>query len=216
MQNGDTLPYRLLTPIPKKGIKKYPLVIFLHGAGERGRDNEANLKYITGLFLNADNRKKFPAYVVVPQCPAGKWWAPQNWNEGEKAPVHMVIKLIDNLTKKLPIDKQRLYVMGLSMGGNGTWYLLATHPDKFAAGVPICGWGDTTRITAIKHVPVWAFHGDTDAVVPVERSRELIAALKQAGASPLYTEYAGVNHDSWTPALAEPELLSWLFAQKRR
>lgn len=212
---GDTLPYRLLQPELLKRGKKYPLVIFLHGAGERGRDNEINLKYITGLFLNPEHRKKFPAYVAVPQCPAGKWWAPQNWKEQQSSPADGVIGLIDELIKSRQIDISRIYLMGLSMGGNGTWYLLSKYPQKFAAGVPICGWGDPERMVGIKNIPVWAFHGDKDTVVPVEKSRELIDALRKAGGNPRYTEYAGVGHDSWTPALAEPQILPWLFGHKK-
>ncbi|GIV36279.1 MAG: phospholipase [Cyclobacteriaceae bacterium] len=212
----DTLPYRLLRPERAKVNKKYPLVVFLHGAGERGRDNEINLKYITPLFLNEINRKKFPAYVVVPQCPPGIWWAPQNWGEPGHTPAHTVIKLIDSLAIQFNIEKNRIYLMGLSMGGNGTWYLLATYPEKFAAGVPICGWGNPRLIPAMKNVPVWVFHGDADPVVPVDRSRELVNAIRQAGGNPRYTEYPGVGHDSWTPALSEPELLKWLFSKRIR
>ncbi len=215
ISGSDTLPYRLLQPEPVKRGKKYPLVIFLHGAGERGRDNEMNLKYITGLFLHTKNRKKFPAYVVVPQCPPAKWWAPQNWKEQPFAPADRVIGLMDELIRTKQIDINRVYLMGLSMGGNGTWYLLTKYPDRFAAGVPICGWGDPELVAAMKNVPVWAFHGDKDSVVPVEKSRELIDALTSVGSTPRYTEYAGIGHDSWTPALAEPELLKWLFSNKR-
>lgn len=212
---GDTLPYRLLAPAFIKRGKKYPMIIFLHGAGERGRDNEINLKYITDLFLNPENREKFPAFIVVPQCPAGQWWAPQSWTGPQSSPADLVIRLMDELIKKKKIDINRVYLMGLSMGGNGTWYLLTKYPERFAAGVPICGWGDREQVVAMKNVPVWAFHGDKDSVVPVEKSRELINALINAGASPRYTEYAGIGHDSWTPALAEPELLKWLFSHKK-
>lgn len=214
VSDQEVLPYRLLRPVEAGKNKKYPLVVFLHGAGERGNDNEANLKYITPLFLQPDNRKKYPAFVLVPQCPSGSWWAPQNWDAPAKAPAHTVMNLIDSLIANGSVDEKRIYLMGLSMGGNGTWYLLTTYPQKFAAGVPICGWGDKARITAMKDVPVWAFHGDADPVVPVERSRELVNALKQVGATPRYTEYPGTGHDSWTPALAEPELLPWLFAHR--
>ncbi|MCX7638378.1 MAG: prolyl oligopeptidase family serine peptidase [Cyclobacteriaceae bacterium] len=215
ISGNDTLPYRLLQPEKAKSGKKYPLIIFLHGAGERGRDNEANLKYITDLFLNPYNRKKFPAFVMVPQCPQQKWWAPQNWSDKPASPADLVIRLADDLVKSYPIDVSRIYLMGLSMGGNGTWYLLTRYPDRFAAGVPICGWGNRELIPAMKDIPVWAFHGDKDPVVPAEKSRELISALQNAGGHPRYTEYKDTGHDSWTPALNEPELLKWLFSFKR-
>ncbi len=208
----DTLPYRLLSPV-HIALEKYPLVIFLHGSGERGKDNEQNLKYITDLFLNTNNRNTFPAYVVVPQCPVDKRWAPEDWYAKLEAPASLVMALLDSLVKHESIDPNRIYLMGLSMGGFGTWYLITRFPDTFAAAVPICGGGDWNQAKTIRHTPLWIFHGKKDKVVLPEQSRKMVHALKKAGTKPRYTEYRKVGHDSWTPALKEPELLTWLFSQ---
>ncbi|HRJ28289.1 MAG TPA: prolyl oligopeptidase family serine peptidase [Cyclobacteriaceae bacterium] len=208
----DTLPYRLLFP-KNSTLEKYPLVIFLHGSGERGRDNEQNLKYITDLFLNETNRNTFPAYVVVPQCPADKRWAPQDWYGKLEEPASSIMALLDSLVQHESVDPNRIYLMGLSMGGFGTWYLITRFPDRFAAAVPICGGGDWNQAKTISHIPLWIFHGRKDEVVLPEQSRKMVHALKKVGTKPRYTEYKKTGHDSWTPALKEPQLLSWLFSQ---
>lgn len=209
----DTLPYRLLFPENIASDKKYPLVIFLHGSDERGRDNEQNLKYITDLFLNTANRNTFPAYVVVPQCPKDRRWAPQDWYSKIEEPASLVMTMLDSLVLHESVDPNRIYLMGISMGGFGTWYLITRFPNTFAAAVPICGGGDWNQAKALSHIPLWIFHGKKDEVVLPEQSRKMVHALKKAGAKPRYTEYKKVGHDSWTPALKEPELLNWLFNQ---
>jgi predicted peptidase len=211
----DTLPYRLLFPENIEQEKKYPLVIFLHGSGERGADNELNLNYITDLFLNPTNRKEFPAFVLAPQCPLGKRWAPEDWYAKLESPASEVIDLIDSLVAHQAIDPNRIYLMGLSMGGFGTWYLITRFPNKFAAAVPICGGGDWNQAKTISHIPLWVFHGKKDEIVLPEQSRKMVHALKKEGAKPRYTEYKRIGHESWIPALNEPDLLPWLFRQKR-
>jgi len=211
---NDTLPYRLLLPETIESGKTYPLIIFLHGSGERGNDNTLNLKYITDLFLSAENRKHYPAYVLVPQCPKNERWAPEDWYSKISPPAETVIELIDSLVRSNSIDAGRVYLMGLSMGGFGTWYLLTRFPDKFAAAVPICGGGDWNRASSIAHIPVWVFHGKKDEVVLPEQSRAMVSALKKSGGNPCYTEYKKVGHDSWVRALQEPDLLPWLFSKK--
>lgn len=215
LSTNDTLPYRLLTPETITPGKTYPLVIFLHGSGERGNENQLNLKYITDLFLSSENRKDFPAYVLVPQCPKQERWAPQDWYSKISPPAETVIMLIDSLQNKHPIDNGRIYLMGISMGGFGTWYLLTRFPGKFAAAIPICGGGDWNQASTIAHIPVWVFHGKKDEVVLPEQSRAMVKALKKAGGNPRYTEYKKIGHDSWVPALKEPDLLPWLFTQKK-
>lgn len=212
--SGDTLLYRLLKPLEMKAGERYPLVIFLHGSGERGQDNIVTLKHIAPLFLNDSNRVKFPCFVLVPQCPAGKDWTYPDWYQEPKEPMSSVIALLDSLESLPFIDSTRLYITGLSMGGYGTWYLLTKYPGKFAAAAPICGGGDTHQVEKFKHVPIWDFHGAKDDAVPVERSRSMIKALKDAGGNPRYTEYKKVGHDSWVKAYAEPDLLPWLFGQR--
>jgi lysophospholipase L1-like esterase/dienelactone hydrolase len=220
--DGATLPYRLLTPKNYDPAQKYPLVVFLHGAGERGDDNQAQLRHGAPLFLKPEVREKFPCFVFAPQCPKEETWsAVKGWTEGaswteEPKPVmKLALGAVEALRKEFSIDPDRLYVTGLSMGGYGTWDLLSRMPDRIAAAAPICGGGDPAHITGAKGVAIWAFHGIEDPTVPLVRSQEMIAALKAAGGSPLYSEYPYIKHDSWTTAYGEPELLPWMFAQRR-
>jgi lysophospholipase L1-like esterase/dienelactone hydrolase len=220
--DGATLPYRLLTPLNYDKAQKYPLVVFLHGAGERGTDNAAQFTHGAPLFAKPEVREKYPAFVFAPQCPKEETWsAVKQWTEAEpfsaepKPAMKLALGAIDALEKEFSIDPDRLYVTGLSMGGYGTWDLLCRIPDRIAAAAPVCGGADVSRIAIAKNVAIWAFHGMEDPTVPVARSRELIAALQAAGGAPLYSEYPYVKHDSWTIAYDEPELLAWLFAQRR-
>ncbi|MEE8452750.1 MAG: prolyl oligopeptidase family serine peptidase [Thermoguttaceae bacterium] len=215
--DGGKLLYRLLTPANSGADKKHPLLIFLHGAGERGNDNKAQLKWGAKFMLAA--AEKHGCYVVVPQCPTGKKWAEVDWSQQThvmpKEPsesIRLLMEVIAGMQKKLSIDTERLYIMGLSMGGYGTWDTIQRYPDMFAAAVPICGGGDETGADRIK-TPVWAFHGDKDGAVPVERSRKMIAAIRANGGEPKYTEYPGCGHNAWSPAMADPELPKWLFSK---
>ena len=220
--NGAKLPYRLLTPLNYEAGKKYPLVLFLHGAGERGDDNKAQLKFGAPLFARAEIREKFPCFVVAPQCPKDKQWVDMPWSgpsgtaPADPGPMEpLVLATLDALSSEFSIDPDRLYVTGLSMGGFGTWDLITRYPEKWAAAVPVCGGGDKTKAAAAKPVEVWAFHGLEDAVVLPVRSRDMILGLRAAGGIGTHTEYPGVAHDSWTLAYAEPHLIPWLFAQQR-
>jgi predicted peptidase len=206
---GDkgSLPYRLLKPEGYNSKTKYPLLIFLHGAGERGKDNKAQLVHGVVNFASPANRKKYPCFLIAPQCPTGQFWSGRN--------TQMVLDLIAALRKEFSIDEKRIYLTGLSMGGYGTWSLLAQKPELFAAGIPICGGGAETDAPTLAKIPIWAFHGDKDTAVKVERSRTMIEAIKKAGGKPKYTEYPGVGHDSWTVTYKNPEVMKWLFAQKK-
>jgi predicted peptidase len=216
----DSLPYRFLRPEISAKEKEFPLIIFLHGAGERGNDNEVQIKHITRLFLDRKNRKQFSCFVLAPQCPPGKTWAAPV-KDGSRLrmrpeptqPMAMLIELITRIEQEFPIDKSRIYVTGLSMGGFGTWDLIARFPHRFAAAVPICGGGDPEKAALIKHLPIWAFHGALDRVVPPEYSRNMIKALREVGAAPGYTEYPDIGHDSWSSAFRDPHLLPWMFDQ---
>jgi predicted peptidase len=212
------------TPDQPAQDKKYPLVLFLHGAGERGQDNQAQMKHCIPVLVSQANRVKYPCYVLVPQCPKDEKWVDVSWSaaahrlpKGPSASMKLVLELLEKTLADpaLAIDPDRIYVAGLSMGGFGTWDLLARKPQWFAAGIPICGGGDPATAEAIQHIPLRIFHGDKDTTVPVARSREMVAALKKAQGKPEYIEYAGVAHDSWTPAFKDPATLEWLFAQKR-
>ncbi|MCB9080101.1 MAG: alpha/beta hydrolase fold domain-containing protein [Lewinellaceae bacterium] len=227
--NGDTLRYRLLYPENYDCSRTYPLVVFLHGSGERGTDNTAQLVHGASLFLDPATRRNFPAFVLFPQCPTTDSWAQVNqyreegdthWDfplsQNPNPALRQVMELLDLLPRELCIDAQRIYLGGLSMGGMGTFELLARWPDCFAAAFPICGGGNP--LLAPLYGPttkMWVFHGAKDQVVPVDLSKEMVKALKRTGADVRYTEYPNVNHDSWTNAFAEPELLTWLFSQRR-
>lgn len=214
----DVLPYRLLKPVNPGALESFPLLIFLHGSGERGTDNESQIKHISDLALDPKYRGKYPCYILAPQCPKGELWAEHNKDGSTKPtptrPMQLVIELIDKICTDFPIDKSRIYITGLSMGGYGTWDLLVRYPNKFAAAVPVCGGGDEKLAAKIKHVPVWAFHGAKDDVVHPRRSRTMVRALQDAGGTPGYTEYPDIGHDSWVQAYQEPHLLPWLFKQK--
>jgi predicted peptidase len=222
-KEGQQLKYRLLMPkdYSPEGTQTYPLVLFLHGAGERGDDNMKQLIHGTKEFVKEENRQKYPCFVVVPQCPNDKRWVEVDWTldshqqPEESISLELTRELLANLQKMFRIDSKRLYVTGLSMGGFGTWDLVTRTPDVFAAAVPICAGADESLASRLTKLPIWAFHGEKDTVVKVERSRRMVDAIKKAGGSPRYTEYPGVGHNSWAQAYADPEFMTWLFAQKR-
>jgi predicted peptidase len=221
VNKGDTLPYRLLKPVSPESKEQFPLIIFLHGAGERGSDNEVHIKHISEFVTDPKNRGKYPCFVLAPQCPKNQMWADfkgsganVSLSENPTRPTQLLIELIDQIMKEFPIDESRIYITGLSMGGYGTWDLIARFPDKFAAAVPICGGGAPETVARIKHIPIWAFHGALDRIVMPQESRKMIAALQKAGATPGYTEYPDIEHNSWVHAYKEPHLVHWLFKQK--
>jgi predicted peptidase len=211
------MPYRLLKPKDYDPQRSYPLVLFLHGMGERGSDNQAQLiNGVSEFFATDEARAKYPCFAVVPQCPGNDTWA--NWRKGGTEltrPARAALDIVEAVQQEFSVDPARLYIGGLSMGGFGAWAIIAARPQMFAAAFPICGGGDPSQAARLVNVAIWAFHGAQDDVVNPEMSRAMIAAIQQAGGSPKYTEYAGVGHGSWVPALKEPGLLEWLFAQKR-
>lgn len=182
--------------------KKYPLVLFLHGSGERGNDIELVKRH--GPPKLVEEGKEFPFVLVSPQCPDGTRWNYQT---------HALIALLDELESKYRIDKNRIYVTGLSMGGQGTWTLALNQPNRFAAIAPVCGWTDSWEVCKISHLPIWVFHGAKDNVVPVSESEQMVNALKQCGANKvMLTIYPDANHDSWTETYNNPELYNWLLS----
>ena len=219
---GNSLSYRILFHLGFQRNKKYPLVVFLHGAGERGTDNSAQLVHGMNDFARSENRAKYPCFVIAPQCPQERRWVEVDWGaaqhrmpEKPSIPLTATIALLDSLQQELPVDVDRLYVTGLSMGGYGAWDLAQRFPSRFAAIAPICGGGDELQAPRLKSLPIWAFHGDQDTAVKPERSRNMIAAIKSAGGQPKYTEYPGVGHNSWSQTYADPLFFEWLFAQQR-
>ncbi len=218
--DGGVIPYRLLKPKTEAG-KKYPLVIFLHGAGERGDDNENQLRHGLAWMASPDFQAKQPVYLLAPQCPNGRKWSEVDWSKMESAlpkepsvPMAGMIKILDELVASAPVDVNRVYITGLSMGGYGTWDAISRWADRFAAAVPVCGGGDENQAKKLTKIPIWCFHGDQDKAVPVERSRNMIKAIELAQGRPKYTEYPGVGHNSWDKAYADPALYDWLFSQR--
>lgn len=220
---GTMVKYRWSAPAKLEPGKTYPLVLFLHGAGERGNNNSAQLKHGVTPILEGAAKLQQPCFLIAPQCPANRWWAPihrdtMRLSEATKPNdlLDAVLALLDETMKQHPVDAKRLYVTGLSMGGFATWDLLGRVPGRIAAAVPVCGGGDPALADRFKDVPIHAFHGEADAVVPVSTTREMISALEKVGGKPKVTYYPGVNHDSWTRTYNDPELLRWMFAQRQK
>ena len=224
---GDSLKYRLLRPEKEKAGKKYPLVLFLHGAGERGSDNEKQLVHGGQMFLNPVNREKYPAFVLMPQCPIDAYWAytsrpvsfvPSDMPAGQEiSPIFSSLKELLDIYLSMPqVDKDRVYIIGLSMGGMGTYDMIIRFPELFAAAIPICGTVNPSRLAGVKGVKFRIFHGDADNVVTVEGSRAAYRALKAAGVDVEYIEFSGCDHGSWNPAFNYPGFMDWLFSQKKK
>ena len=212
---GRTLNYRLFKPTGTDSPTNLPLVLFLHGAAGLGDDNQRQFNggnEVPPLALTAEEAQaRFPCFVLVPQCPRSDSWSTYG---GRSSPtLRLTMDVLEALTHELPIDRRRLYVVGVSMGGRGVWDTVLRFPDTFAAAVPICAAGDPDGLAKIKHLPVWCFHGAADQTVPVDYAHRMMAALRKAGGNPRYTEYPGVGHDSYRNAFKEPELLPWLFDQ---
>jgi len=223
---GETLNYRKLSPTNIDNGEKYPLVIFLHGAGERGSDNIRQLAIGANLF--AKNRNEYPAFVLFPQCPTKYFW-PFDTDPSSTAastfPVNYPIshaiqgvkELIDKYIQKDEIDKQRVYVVGLSMGGMGTYDIVCRFPEIFAAAIPICGGVNVQRLNnSVKDIYWRIFHGDSDTSVPVKNSRDAYYTLNQLGADVEYIEFKGVNHDSWNSAFEQADFLPWLYSKTKK
>ena len=219
---GEAVEFRsqLLAPSVIEPGRRYPLVVFLHGAGERGRDNEKQLKYLPTWLAEPALRERHPCFLLAPQCREDERWVDISWADKKSTPqgppttdMLAVIAALNAVIAAEPVDPSRIYLTGLSMGGYGTWDLAARQPERFAALLPICGGGDEATAPRLAKLPIWCFHGDADEVVPVERSRTMIAAVRAAGGDPKYSELPGVGHDSWTPAYRDPAVLDWMFAQ---
>lgn len=222
INNGDTLRYRQLYP-DYDTMRKYPLVIFLHGSGERGNDNEAQLKWGVMNFATDQNMVLHPAIVIAPQCPDKMQWS--NFSRGKgtdqilqptpSKTMELLMELIHQAIKNLPVDTNRIYITGLSMGGFGTYDAIERYPQLFAAAVPVCGGGDVSKAATIAHIPIWIFLGSEDAAVNPLYSLEMLQALTKAGAHPGFTQYPEVGHFSWLGAYSDPHMMEWLFRQHK-
>jgi predicted peptidase len=205
--DGTKSPYVLFIPAKYDGKTPVPVILSLHGSGETKGGKKQPVEVGLGTVVKKQ-AETFPAIVIFPQSEKRTWKAGSD-------DANRALAILETVQKEFTVDPNRVYLTGLSMGGYGTWSLAAAHPEKWAAIVPICGGGNPADAAKFKDIPCWAFHGDKDPAVKVEKSREMIAALKAAGGTPKYTEYPGVNHFSWDPAYATDELYTWLFAQKR-
>jgi predicted peptidase len=216
---GETMPYRLYVPPSYVASKRYPLVLWLHGAAGRGSDNL--LQISAGNFLGThfwttpENQAKFPAFVLAPQASDTKMWARPHANTPPVS-IRLALEILDGVEKEYAIDLDHVYVAGQSMGGEGVWAALAARPGQFAAAIALSGYGEPWMLDRVRKTPVWAFQGADDDIVSVEHAREWIAALSNAGGAPKYSEYPGVGHQVWDKAFAEPDLLAWLAAERRK
>ncbi|MFZ1579868.1 MAG: prolyl oligopeptidase family serine peptidase [Saprospiraceae bacterium] len=221
--DGTSLPYNIFYPDEYKNTKdKIPLFIWLHGAGERGDDNVSQLIHIVPYLASDMVQSKYPSIILAPQCPKDEYWAPVKrfeWsiiNGGAVTPpMERLIKLLEQILKDPKIDKNRIYIGGLSMGGFGTYDLLSRKPEWFAAAVPICGGADLNKAKNYKDIPLWIFHGAKDTVVPVTLSKDIFQVFTALGGNAKYKEYPEGGHDIWNMAIREPELVPWLFAQNK-
>lgn len=223
---GDTLHYRVLFPVNYDRAKSYPLVLFLHGSGERGNDNEKQLVHGAALFLDSLNRVNYPAIVLFPQCPNEDSWVKIEQKEpgifnfvktkAATQSLGLAYEMIKYYKKNEAVDAKRIYVSGLSLGGMGTYDLICRYSNTFAAAVPICGGVNLERLKSVRRLPIRIFHGTMDSAVSVEYSRDAYIELKANGSQAVeFKEYPGVGHDSWTNAFAEPDFLSWMFSKHK-
>lgn len=205
--DGKSIPYVLYVPRDYTPEKKWPVILFLHGSGERGSDGLKQSQVGIGTALRLFP-ERYPALVVMPQCASGARWS------GDMAA--LALKAVDQTMAEYSCDPARQYLTGLSMGGYGSWLIAVQNPTRFAAVVPVCGGGDPSQAAKLKDLPIWAYHGGADSTVPPQRSREMVEAIKSAGGALVkYTELPGVGHNSWDAAYADKALAEWLFAQKR-
>ena len=195
-----TVAYDLLVYTPKTfqgSRKRWPLIVFLHGTGERGSD--PNKLKVHSLPKIIDEKDDFPFIVVSPQCREGERWDPEALNA-----------MLDDIILQLPVDTNRIYLTGLSMGGYGTWRFAIAHPERFAAIAPVCGWGHLEDVEKLKDKPVWVFHGSKDQVVPISESENMVAFLKKFGSTQVqFTAYPDANHNAWDQTYANPALYEW-------
>ena len=230
INQADTLPYRLLLPENYDAKKKYPLVIFLHGSGERGNDNQKQLVHGATLFLRDSIRKKYPTIVVFPQCSENSYWSNVNivtdaqtgsraFNyQTDKEPtvaMGLLLKLVDDLQRKYSIQKKKIYVSGLSMGGMGAFELVRRKPNLFAAAMPICGGANIATASKLTKTNWWIFHGEKDDVVNPQYSKDMAAAISKEGGNAKLTIYPNANHNSWDSAFAEPNFMQWMFSNHK-
>ena len=225
---SKSIPYRLFVPKNRVPGRKYPMMLALHGAGERGNNNTSQLNNeFTNFWANDSIQKDNPCFLVVPQCPLNEQWVsgPPPWDNYDftKTPItddlKAVMDILDSMEREFPIDLDREYISGMSMGGAGTWYSIMMYPNRFAAAVPICGSSDPNQAKVLDAVNIWTFHEVDDPTIAVKNTQAMVKAIRAIGGSRLkYTEYPaslGYGHESWKPAAKDPELHRWVFSKVR-
>lgn len=221
--NGETLPYRLHVPAKPQAGKTYPLMIHMHGAGSRGTNNKSQIEVGGSDFLLWMTRHNEECVFLAPQCPGNKRWVDVDWGTREHGMfadptsyLRMAMEIIEDAMKQYPVDRKRVYVMGISMGGYATWELLQRHPEWFAGALPCCGGGDINLAEDMKDIAIWIFHGEKDTTVPVYRARSMFDALKDVGGNVKYREYPKTGHNAWTPTFTDDSVFDWLWQQRKK
>lgn len=217
---GQTIHYRIYVPKTDDPEAKFPAILFLHGAGERGTNNIAQLVHCIPQLMKYIVNDNHPAMLIVPQCPTGMQWVNTPWGSAAHTmptepskPLQAVIELMDQACATAPVDQSRVYISGISMGGYGTWDMLQRFPERFAAGMPICGGGDTNLASKLINLPIHVVHGEKDSAVPVERSRSMVNAIEAAGGTHVtYLEIKGAGHNVWTSTFNDVKNIDWLFS----
>lgn len=221
-KDGNQLLYRIYTPENLNSDKKIPIILLLHGAGERGNDNKKQIAHGFKQIAQYSIQSKNPAIIIAPQCPKGQQWVNVKWNtkahdmpEKSSNSLKLAMELLNNKISTMPVDKNRVYITGLSMGGYGTWDAISRNPELFAAALPLCGGADIKQAPKLTKMPIWTVHGDKDGAIPVSRSRDIVKAIKSAGGKIIYTEHPGVGHNVWSKTYSDKKILDWLFNQKK-
>lgn len=221
-EDGFELPYRIYIPRDYDCGATYPLLVMLHGAGERGCDNEEQIRVNFTHMFDDPQSPVFNSIIIAPQCAEDKQWVYTPWEHGnysiaevpESRECEAVLEIIKNIDREYNIDRSRIYITGLSMGGFGTWDMLMRHPSLFAAGMPVCGAADPSMAKVLSDIPIRTCHGSLDTCVPTDATREMYSAIKAFGKGKIkYIEYENVGHDSWENAYSDPENVKWLFSQ---
>lgn len=219
------MPYRLFLPPNYDTQKEYPILIYIHGAGSRGDDNLKQLRSWVAGWMDEKVQTEHPCIILMPQCPVKQKWVNVPWKNGSyvfkdtpiSKPMKLVKEVVDKVINENAVDRNRIYVMGCSMGGYGTWNFVMHYPELIAAAVPICGAGDPSMAKEIKHLPIWAFHGDKDPTVPLSGSTDMLKALTSFKDNKTrLTIYKGVGHNSYEMAWKDTELIEWVFSQQKK
>lgn len=204
--DGVLYRYAIYVPADYTPDAWWPAILFLHGKGECGDDGMFHTTVGLGKAIRA-HPERFPCVVVLPQMPVGQRWT--------GPPQHLALATLDAALGEYNLDRNRIILTGLSLGGYGTWAIGGKHPEKFCALVPVCGGGDVDLASDLARLPIWCFHGDADPVVSVELSREMVSAVRESGGTVRYSELPGITHNSWDPAYGDPEVISWMLAQRK-